>query len=89
MPKENKITKAELENRLDIIAELLAEGLSRREIYNFLDKHYSEWNVTQHQIQKYVTKCYAELQEAVSDKRKENVASALHRLRKLYRSATV
>jgi hypothetical protein len=69
MPKENKSTNIEVENRVNEIFTALTKGISSVEMFQYVSEKFT-WNVTSRQIYNYVqeaNKKYTELAEKNKD----------------------
>lgn len=86
MPKEDKSTDLEYQNRVAIITEMILSGLKRREIIrNVTENEKLNWNVGERQIEKYMHDATEEIQKEIEPDRKKLIAESRSRFDFIYK----
>lgn len=83
----SRSNSSELQNRIDIVIELLAQKLKRAQIIEYLATHQEHWKVGEKTIDKYVRKARAQLLDQMRITRTELRGEAVNDLRYLYKKA--
>ena len=78
-----KATNAEIDQRLTEVQELLLEGRTR----HFIVQHGSKWNISNRQIDDYISQATALIKEINAASVQDNMARITTNLWKLYRAA--
>jgi len=79
-----RITKAERNKRVTLVTELLLNGLTRREIIQYIRKR-KEWAVGDRMIDRYIAAANKWIEEQANVKRTHEFGLAIARLNNLYK----
>ena len=82
MPKEEKSTDFEKEQRIDLICEMLIKGLTRSQMIQYVSKK-TDWNISDRQVDTYISEAKEKIRNSENDKDFE-IKKAKMRLEKLY-----
>lgn len=97
MPRENKVSKIELELRLQIVAGLIYKGYTHEQIRYYVNKppldketgeyQFNPWNISIRQIDRYVSKCVAIFKENIDQDIDTKIAGHIAIRRDMFREA--
>jgi len=79
-----RVTKAELENRVDTIHDMLVLGVRRADICRFVSEK-TEWDITERQIDRYIADATELIKAAGELDREAEIATMKERLELLWR----
>ena len=82
MPKEEKSTDFEKEQRIDLICEMLIKGLTRSQMLQYVSRK-TNWNISDRQVDTYISEAKEKIKNSDNDKGFE-IQRAKMRLEKLY-----
>lgn len=82
----NKPSKAELQRRIAIVMDLLAQKYKRSEIYDYIINE-SDWGVTYATMRMYINRAKGEIAKAIQRSAYQNLGESMLDMRYLYRRA--
>ena len=82
MPKEEKSTSFEKEQRIDIVCEMLIKGLSNSQMFRYVSEK-TNWGISTRQVENYIAEAKEKIRNSDNDKGFE-IQRAKRRLEKLY-----
>ena len=82
MPRENKATDLEVDKRVDTISEMILQGASQRQMFEYAKK---EWDIGERQTKHYISKCYTKFEALMEKDAKKNLAKHIQIRNHLYR----
>lgn len=85
--RTTRSTSAELQDRIDVVIELLARKFKRAQIIEFCGTNFSTWEVGPKTIDSYIKRAHAQLLEQMITTRTELRSEAVNDLRYLYKKA--
>ena len=82
MPREDKITAVERDQRVDLVCEFLIKGLTRAQMLQYISKK-TTWNVVDRQVDNYISSAKKKIKGSDIDRDFE-IKKAMRRLENLY-----